>query len=103
MYPRNLEHADCFVIMGSNMAENHPVPFRWAMRARVNGATLIHIDPRYTRTSAMCDVHVPIRAGSDIAFLGGLINYVINSARCNADPFFREWVVNYPNAATIID
>ena len=103
MFPRNLEHADCFVIMGSNMAENHPVAFRWAMRARVNGATLIHIDPRYTRTSAMCNLHVPIRAGSDIAFLGGLINYVINSERWNTDPFFREWVVNYTNAATIID
>ena len=103
MYPRNLEFADCFVIMGSNMAENHPVAFRWPTRARVNGATLIHVDPRYTRTSAMCDMHVPIRAGSDIAFLGGLINYVINSERWNTDPFFREWLVNYTNAATIID
>jgi formate dehydrogenase major subunit len=101
-FPRNLEHADCFVVMGSNMAENHPVAFRWPMRARVNGATLIHVDPRFTRTSAMCDVYAPIRAGSDIAFLGGLINYVINSERWHTEPFFREYVANYTNAPTII-
>lgn len=88
--------------MGSNMAENHPVAFRWPMRARVNGAKLIHVDPRFTRTSAMCDVYAPIRAGTDIAFLGGLINHVINSERWNTEPFFRDYVANYTNAATII-
>jgi formate dehydrogenase major subunit len=102
VYPRNLEHSDCFVIMGSNMAECHPVAFRWPMKAKMNGAKLIHVDPRFTRTSANCDIHAPIRAGSDIAFLGGLINYVINSERWNTDPFFREYVVNYTNAATIV-
>ena len=70
MYPRNLEHTDCFVIMGSNMAECHPVAFRWPMKAKLNGAKLVHVDPRFTRTSAVADLHVPIRAGSDIAFLG---------------------------------
>jgi formate dehydrogenase major subunit len=89
--------------MGSNMAECHPVAFRWPMKARLNGAKLIHVDPRFTRTSANCDIHAPIRAGSDITFLGGLINYVINSERWNTDPFFREYVVNYTNAATLID
>jgi formate dehydrogenase major subunit len=89
--------------MGSNMAENHPVAFRWPMRAKLQGAKLIHIDPRFTRTSAMCDIYAQIRAGSDIAFLGGLINYVINSERWNADPFFRDYVVNYTNAPTIIN
>jgi formate dehydrogenase major subunit len=88
--------------MGSNMAECHPVAFRWPMKAKMNGAKLIHVDPRFTRTSANCDIHAPIRAGSDIAFLGGLINYVINSERWNTDPFFREYVVNYTNAATIV-
>jgi formate dehydrogenase major subunit len=88
--------------MGSNMAECHPVAFRWPMRAKLNGAKLIHIDPRFTRTSANCDMHVQIRAGSDIAFLGGLINYVINSERWSTDTFFRDYVVNYTNAATII-
>jgi formate dehydrogenase major subunit len=89
--------------MGSNMAECHPVAFRWPMKAKLNGAKLIHVDPRFTRTSAVADLHVPIRAGSDIAFLGGLINYVVNSPRWNTDPFFREFVVNYTNAATIIN
>ena len=89
--------------MGSNMAECHPVAYRWPMKAKVNGAKLIHVDPRFTRTSATCDLHAPIRAGSDIAFLGGLINYVINSERWNTDPFFKEYVVNYTNASTIID
>jgi len=98
-----MQESDCVVFMGSNMAENHPVAFRWPMKARVNGATLIHVDPRFTRTSAMCNIHAPIRAGSDIAFLGGLINYVISSDRWNSDPFFRTWVANYTNAATLIN
>src|SRR5512135_1243199 len=57
---------------------------------------------RFTRTSALCDVHVPIRAGTDIAFLGALITHVINSERWNTDPFFKEYVVNYTNAATLV-
>jgi formate dehydrogenase major subunit len=102
MYPRNTTHSDCIVFEGSNMAECHPVAFRWPMQAKLHGATLIHVDPRFTRTSAMCDLHAPVRAGSDIAFLGGLINYVLNSERWNSDPFFREFLVQYTNAATII-
>ena len=102
MYPRNMEHSDCIVIMGSNMAECHPVAFRWPVKARMNGATLVHVDPRFTRTSANCDIHAPIRAGSDIAFLGGLINHVLNSERWNTEPFFKSFVTNYTNAATIV-
>ena len=98
-----MEHSDCVVFQGSNMAECHPVAFRWPMKAKTeHGAKLIHVDPRFTRTSAMCDLYAPIRAGSDIAFLGGLINYVINSERWNSDSFFREYLVNYTNAATLI-
>jgi formate dehydrogenase major subunit len=73
------------------------------MQAKLKGAKLIHVDPRFTRTSAMCDIHAPIRAGSDIAFLGGLIHYVINNERWNSDSFFREYLLNYTNAATLID
>src|SRR6201996_1879519 len=80
------------------MAECHPVGFQWVMEAKARGATVIHIDPRYTRTSAVADHHVPLRAGSDIAFLGGLINYVLTSGK-----FFRDYVLNYTNAATIIN
>jgi formate dehydrogenase major subunit len=79
------------------MAECHPVGFQWVMEAKARGATLIHVDPRYTRTSALADIHVPLRAGTDIAFLGGIINYVLDNEK-----YFREYVVNYTNAATII-
>ncbi len=85
------------------MAECHPVAFRWIMQAKLKGAKLIHVDPRFTRTSALANTYAPIRAGTDIAFLGGIINYVINSKRWNEEPFFKEYVVNYTNAATIIE
>src|SRR5436190_1373475 len=104
MYPRSMADSDCIVVMGSNMAENHPVAFRWPMMAKVeHGAKLIHVDPRFTRTSAVSDIYAPVRAGSDIGFLGGIINHVLNSERWNTDPFFRSWVVHYTNAATIIN
>jgi formate dehydrogenase major subunit len=102
MYPRSMADSDCVVVMGSNMAENHPVAFRWPMVAKVNGAKLIHVDPRFTRTSAMADIYAPIRAGSDIAFLGGMINFVINNERWTTDPFFKTWLQHYSNAATLI-
>src|SRR6267142_1817852 len=96
--------SDCIVVMGSNMAENHPVAFRWPMKAKVeHGAKIIHVDPRFTRTSAVADIYAPVRAGSDIAFLGGVISYVLNSEKWNTDPFFKTFVVNYTNAATIIN
>src|SRR6476469_1081461 len=79
------------------MAEAHPVGFQWVMEAKHRGATIIHVDPRFTRTSAVADMHVPIRPGSDIAFLGGLINYVLQNEK-----YFKEYVVSYTNAATII-
>jgi formate dehydrogenase major subunit len=95
--------SDCVMVMGSNMAENHPVAFRWPMKAKVeHGAKIIHVDPRFTRTSAVADIYAPIRAGSDIVFLGGIINYVINSERWLKDDFFQTWLVHYTNAATII-
>src|SRR5689334_1853354 len=79
------------------MAECHPVGFQWVMEAKKKGATIIHVDPRFTRTSAMADLHVPIRAGSDIAFLGGLVHYVLENEK-----YFREYVVNYTNASALI-
>src|SRR5579885_1866975 len=97
MYAGSLADADCIVIQGSNMAENHPVAFRWVMQAKLKGAKIIHVDPRFTRTSAVADIYAPIRAGSDIAFLGGLIRYVIENEK-----YFKDYVVNYTNAATII-
>ncbi len=95
---QDLAQSDCVVIMGANMAENHPVGFRFVVKAKERGATVIHVDPRFTRTSALADVHVPLRAGSDIVFLGGLINYVLEH-----DLYFREYVVHYTNAPVIIN
>jgi formate dehydrogenase major subunit len=83
--------------MGSNMAECHPVGFQWVMEAKRRGATVIHVDPRYTRTSANASLYVPIRAGTDIAFLGGIVNYILQNGR-----EFREYVTAYTNAATIL-
>src|ERR1051325_9782832 len=84
--------------MGSNMAENHPVGFQWVMEARERGAKIFHVDPRFTHTSAMATKHVGIRAGSDIAFLGGIVRYILENER-----WFREYVVEYTNAPVIID
>jgi formate dehydrogenase major subunit len=83
--------------MGSNMAEQHPVGFQWVIEAKERGAKVIHVDPRYTRTSAMADLHVPIRAGSDIAFLGGIINYILENGR-----EFRDYVSHYTNAPVVL-
>lgn len=83
--------------MGSNFAECHPVGFRWVMKAKEHGAKIIHVDPRFTRTSALADLYVPIRSGSDIAFLGGLVNYIIQN-----DAWFKEYVLAYTNASTIV-
>jgi formate dehydrogenase major subunit len=74
------------------------VAFRWVMQARERGATVIHVDPRFTRTSAAANIHVPIRAGSDIAFLGGLVRYILEN-----DRYFHDYVVNYTNAPAIIE
>lgn len=97
-YQQDLANSDCILIKGSNMAEAHPVGFRWPMKAREKGAKIIHVDPRFTRTSACSDLYIGIRAGSDIAFLGGLINYVLTH-----DRWFRDYVVAFTNAATIIE
>lgn len=80
------------------MAECHPVGFQWVMEAKRRGATIIHVDPRFTRTSAVADIHVPIRAGSDIVFLGGIIRYILENER-----YFREYMLHYTNAAAIIE
>src|SRR5712664_3448333 len=93
----DLQHSD--VIMAtSNMAENHPVGFQWVMKAKERGAKLIHVDPRFTRTSAAADLHVPLRSGTNIAFFGGLIRYAIEK-----NLYFKEYVVHYTNASFLLD
>jgi formate dehydrogenase major subunit len=94
----DLANSDCIIIMGSNMAENHPVCFRFVVKAREQGARVIHVDPRFSRTSALADQFVRIRPGSDIVFLGGLINYVIEH-----ETYFKEYVAAYTNATNLIN
>ncbi len=79
------------------MAECHPVGFQWVVEAKARGATVIHVDPRYTRTSALADHYVPLRAGTDIAFLGGIVNFILTN-----ELDFREYVLAYTNASTIV-
>jgi formate dehydrogenase major subunit len=96
--PKDLLNSDAILIMGSNMAENHPVGFQWVMEAKEqHGAKVIHVDPRFSRTSAVANIWVPLRAGSDILFLGALIRYILEH-----ELFFREYVVHYTNASVII-
>jgi formate dehydrogenase major subunit len=97
MSPKDLLNSDAILIMGSNMAENHPVGFQWVIEAKEAGTQVIHVDPRFSRTSAVSNVWVPLRAGSDIIFLGALIRYVLEN-----ELYFREFMVHYTNAPVII-
>ncbi len=94
---QDLANSDAILIMGSSMAENHPVGFQWVIEARERGAKVIHVDPRFTRTSAMADIWVPLRAGSDIVLLGALINYVLQNQKD-----FREYMLHYTNVSVIL-
>jgi formate dehydrogenase major subunit len=95
--PSDLVHSDVILIMGSNMAENHPVAFQWVIDARERGTRVIHVDPRFSRTSAMADLWIPLRAGSDIVLLGALVHRVLEH-----ETDFREYVQHYTNASVIL-
>jgi formate dehydrogenase major subunit len=95
---RDIRHADLIMINGGNPAEAHPVGFRWFMKAKVErGAKIIHVDPRFTRTTAVADTHLRIRTGTDAAFFGGLIKYVLDNKL-----YHDEYVRNYTNAAFVV-
>src|SRR5437762_3383915 len=103
---RDIKHADVILINGANPAEAHPVGFQWFVKAKLDptkgpgsggGAKIIHADPRYTRTSAMADMYLRIRTGTDVAYFGGLINYVIQNKL-----YHEEYVKNYTNASFIV-
>jgi len=96
-FPQDLVNSDCIIIMGSNMAEAHPVAFRNVTMAKDRGAKVIHIDPHFSRTSALANLYVPTRAGADIAFLGAIIRYVLEN-----NAYFHEYVVNYTNAPMLV-
>jgi formate dehydrogenase major subunit len=96
-FQQDFQQSDCVWIQGSSLVEAHPVGSRWVMKARERGAKVIHVDPHFSRTSAIADVYVQIRAGTDIAFLGGLIRHIVETGS-----YFREYVVNYTNAPLVI-
>jgi len=94
----DIKNTDMMLIMGGNPAENHPCGFKWAIEAKRNrNAKMIVVDPRFTRTAATADLFLQIRAGADIAFLGGVIRYLIENNRIAAD-----YLANYTNAAFIV-
>ena len=94
----DIQNADVVVIMGGNAAEAHPCGFKWVTEAKANhGAKLVVVDPRFTRSAALADYYCPIRPGTDIAFLGGVINYLLSNNK-----FHKEYVANYTNAAFIV-
>src|SRR3989441_4331264 len=94
----DIKNTDMMLIMGGNPAENHPCGFKWAIEAkRIRNAKMIVVDPRFTRTAATADLFLQIRAGADIAFLGGIIDYAIENNR-----IAKEYLVNYTNAAFVV-
>ena len=94
----DIRNADVILVMGSNPASNHPISMKWIMRAKERGAKLIVVDPRFTQTAAKADLYAPMRSGSDIAFLGGMIKYIIDN-----NLYFREYVVDYTNASFLVN
>jgi formate dehydrogenase major subunit len=94
----DIGNSDCILVMGSNAAENHPISFKWVTKAMENGAKLISVDPRFTRTSSKADIYTALRSGTDIAFLGGMIKYILDN-----DLIQKEYVVNYTNAPLLIN
>ncbi len=94
----DFKNADVILVMGGNPAENHPISMKWIARAKERGAKLIVVDPRFTRTAAKADIYAPLRSGTDIAFLGGMINYILRN-----NLYFRDYVINYTNAAFLVN
>jgi formate dehydrogenase major subunit len=94
----DLKNADVILVMGGNPASNHPVSMKWIMRARDRGAKLVVVDPRFTQTAAKADVYAPLRSGTDIAFLNGMIKYIIENKL-----YFRDYVLNYTNASYLVN
>ena len=93
----DIKNSDCILIMGSNAAENHPISFKFVTEAQGRGTKLISVDPRFTRTSSKADIYAPIRSGTDIAFLGGMIKYLLDN-----NLYQKEYVQYYTNAPFLV-
>lgn len=94
----DIKNADAILIMGSNAAEHHPISFKWVLKAQEKGAVVIHVDPKFSRTSARSDFHVPLRSGTDIPVLGGMVKYILDNKL-----FHKDYVVEYTNASLIVN
>jgi formate dehydrogenase major subunit len=95
---RDIRHTDLMLINGANPAEAHPVGFQWMMKAKLErGAKMVHADPRFTRTSAVADIHLRVRTGTDVAYFGGLINYVLQN-----ELYHKEYVAWATNAGLVV-
>ncbi len=93
----DIKNSDCILVMGSNAAANHPISMKWVQRAKDRGAKVISVDPRFTQTSSKADFYAPLRSGTDVAFLGGMIKYIIDNNRS-----FKDYVVKYTNASFVV-
>jgi len=94
----DLANADCILVIGSNVAENHPMAMKWVTKAKERGAKLISVDPRFTRTAAVADLYVPLRAGTDIALIGGLIRFVLENNLVQ-----KDYLAAHTNAGFLVD
>jgi formate dehydrogenase major subunit len=94
----DLRNADVVLVMGANPASNHPVSMKWIMKAQEKGGKLVVVDPRFTQTAAKADYFTTLRSGTDIAFLGGMIKYIIEN-----DLYFHDYVINYTNASFLVN
>ena len=100
----DIQNSDCILIIGSNAAENHPVSFKYVTKAiEENGATLINVDPRFTRSSSKADIYAHLRSGTDIAFIGGMIKWLLDDMEANPGNYNMTYVTEYTNAAFLID
>ena len=94
----DFQNSDCILIMGSNPASNHPVAFKWVTKAVEKGAKLICVDPRFTQSAAKSHIYAPLRSGTDIAFLGGMIKYILDHHLIQ-----EEYVKSYTNAGYLVN
>src|SRR5512139_3363644 len=94
----DFKNADVILVMGANPASNHPISMKWVMRAKEKGAKLIVVDPRFTQTASKSDLYAPMRSGTDIAFLGGMIKYIIDN-----NLYFKEYVLTYTDAPFLVN
>ncbi len=99
----DIRNADYILIIGSNAAENHPISFKWVTEAISRGATLINVDPRFTRTSSKAHIYARMRSGTDIAFMGGMIKWIIDDMEANPQDYNMDYVTQYTNAALIVN